>query len=127
MANIIDKWKQQVKKLKSEVIALYYAYRDPRVKWYAKLLIIVIVGYAFSPIDLVPDFIPILGYLDDFILIPLGVALAIKLIPPIVMEEARAKSKELSTKPRNWLAALVILAIWLAILAWVLKIILTKA
>ncbi|MDA8228635.1 MAG: YkvA family protein, partial [Desulfitobacterium hafniense] len=83
--------RQRAKKLKSEVYALYFAYRDPRVPWYAKLWVAIIVGYAFSPIDFIPDFIPVLGYLDDVILIPLAITLAIKMIPPEAMQDARVK------------------------------------
>ena len=83
--------------------------------WYAKLLAACVVGYAFSPIDLIPDFVPILGYLDDLVLVPLGIALAIKLIPPSVLDECRAKARDLvdSRKPVNRLAAAIIVAIWL--------------
>lgn len=104
--------------LKSDVVSLYFVARDPRVPWYAKLLIVIVVGYALSPIDLIPDFIPVLGYLDDLILIPLGVALAIKMIPPIVMDEARAKAHSSTTKPKNRIAVFIIV-IWLLVLAWI--------
>ena len=101
-----------------ETYALYLAYRDPRVPWYAKITAVVVVGYAFSPIDLIPDFIPVLGYLDDLILIPLGIALALKWIPDDVMDECRQKA-QLSMaegKPINWVAAGVIIAIWLLLM-----------
>jgi uncharacterized membrane protein YkvA (DUF1232 family) len=75
-----------------------------------------VVGYAFSPIDLIPDPIPVLGYLDDLVLIPLGVALALKLIPPDVMADARLKAREASDKPVNWLAAGLIAGIWIVLL-----------
>lgn len=74
----LQKLKQQAKELKTELSALYLACHDPRVPWYAKALAICVVGYAFSPIDLIPDFIPILGYLDDLIIVPLGIVLVIK-------------------------------------------------
>ena len=77
----LTKWRQWANQLKIETYALYLAYRDPRMPWYARLLAVVVAGYAFSPIDLIPDFIPVLGHLDDLVLIPLGVVLAIKLIP----------------------------------------------
>lgn len=120
------KWKQRAKRLKSEVFALYFAARDLRVPWYTKLFILLIVGYAFSPIDLIPDFIPVLGYLDDLVLIPLGVTLAIKMIPPNVMDEARLKAQELKTKPKNWGAAAVIIALWVLVLVLVVLFILKK-
>ena len=111
-------WKQHAKRLKAEVFALNFAYKDPRVPWYAKLLIVLVVGYAISPIDLIPDFIPVFGYLDDLVLIPLGVAVAIRMIPPNVMEEARLKAESLQTKPKNWLAAIIIVSVWVLMLGW---------
>lgn len=125
-SNTKQGWKQQAKRLKSEVLALYFAYKDPRVPWFAKLFIVLVVGYAFSPIDLIPDFIPVLGYLDDLLLIPFGVAIAIKMIPAPVMEEARAKAQSLTTKPRNWLAAIIIVLIWILVLAWPLFLLLER-
>ena len=121
MAQFIETWKQRARELKIEVYAIYLAYKDPRVPLYARIFAACVVGYAFSPIDLIPDPIPILGYLDDLILIPLGVALAIKMIPPIVLAECRDKAREVMKqgKPINRIAAAIIIAIWLllAILA----------
>lgn len=115
----IERWKQKAKFIKIEIYALYLAYRDPRVPWYAKALIAVVVGYAFSPIDLIPDFIPVLGYLDDLILLPLGIAVALKMIPDEVLADCRKRSKEVmfQEKPVNWLAAIVIISIWLTLIA----------
>ena len=104
-------------RLKVEVYALYLAYKDPRVPWYARVFAAVVVGYAFSPIDLIPDVVPVLGYLDDLILIPLGVALAIKMIPPQVLSECRKKARETPDRPVNKVAAVVVLAIWVALAA----------
>lgn len=111
----IEIWKQRVRGLKAELYALYLAYRDPRVPWYARLLAACVVGYAFSPIDLIPDFIPVLGYLDDLILVPLGIALALRMIPPPVLAECRegARAAMAQGKPINRVAAAVIVAIWL--------------
>lgn len=108
-------WLRQIKQLKTELFALYLAYRDPRTPLYARLLTACVVAYAFSPIDLIPDFIPVLGYLDDLVLLPLGIALAIRLIPPPVLAESRAKAQELMAqgKPVSRTAAAVIIAIWL--------------
>jgi uncharacterized membrane protein YkvA (DUF1232 family) len=105
--------------LKTEVYALYLAYKDPRTPWYARVLAGIVVGYAFSPIDLIPDPIPILGYLDDLVLIPLGVFLALKLIPPEVMSESRLKAEEVIAqgKPVNKAAAVVIVLIWIGLAA----------
>lgn len=98
-------------------MALYLAARHPATPWYAKLLATGIAAYAFSPIDLIPDFIPVLGLLDDLILLPLGIALAIKLIPQDVMTECRARAAQAfkDGKPISRLAATVIIAIWLGL------------
>jgi len=123
----IERWKQKTKHIKIEIYALYLAYRDPRVPWYAKALVAVVVGYAFSPIDLIPDFIPVLGYLDDLILLPLGVAIALKMIPEEVISDCRKRSKEVLSqeKPVNWMAAIVIISIWLILIVmtmvWVVR------
>jgi len=121
MAQFIETWKHRARELKTEVYAIYLAYKDPRVPLYARIFAACVVGYALSPIDLIPDPIPILGYLDDLVLIPLGVALAIKMIPPIVLAECRDKSREVMKqgKPVNRIVAVIIITIWLllAILA----------
>jgi uncharacterized membrane protein YkvA (DUF1232 family) len=99
------------------VYALYYACRDPRVPWYAKALAVTVVAYAFSPVDLIPDVIPVLGYLDDLVLIPLGVMAVRRMIPQQVLMECRMRAAQLEAKPRSWAGAAVIVAIWLAIAA----------
>lgn len=116
---MIDAWKERARQLKTETYALYLAYKDPRTPWYARLFAALVAGYAFSPIDLVPDPIPLLGYLDDLILVPLGAALAVKMIPPDVLAESREKAREVTSegKPTNWAAAAVIIAIWLLLAA----------
>lgn len=110
---------RQARRLKSELYALYLAYKDPRVPWYARVLVACIVGYAFSPLDLIPDFIPILGYLDDLILVPAGIMLAIRLIPPEVLSECRRKAQEQLTsgKPVSKIAAGAIITIWILLAA----------
>ena len=115
----IETWKQRARQLKMETYALYLAYKDPRTPWYARWFAALVVGYAFSPIDLIPDFIPVLGYLDDLILVPLGAALALKMVPPDVLAESRKKAREAMSegKPTNWAAAAVIIAIWLLLAA----------
>lgn len=115
MRRILELWKQWVRRLKAELYAVYLAYRDPRVPWYARVFAACVVGYAFSPIDLIPDFIPVLGYLDDLLLVPLGITLAIKMIPPSVMAECRARAHDAvqQGKPTNWVAAGVIIVVWL--------------
>jgi uncharacterized membrane protein YkvA (DUF1232 family) len=112
---VFERWKRRARELKREVYALYFACRDPRVPWYAKALAVTIVAYAFSPIDLIPDFIPVLGYLDELVLIPLGVMAVRALVPPAVLDECRQHAASMEGKPRNWIAAGVIVAIWLAI------------
>jgi uncharacterized membrane protein YkvA (DUF1232 family) len=115
MAQFIKTWKQRARELKTEVYAIYLAYKDPRVPLHTRIFAACVVGYAFSPIDLIPDPIPILGYLDDLILIPLGVALAIRMIPPVVLAECRDKAREVieEDKPVNRIAAAIIIAICL--------------
>ncbi len=119
MGQFIERWKREARRLKIEVYALYLAYKDPRVPLYARLFVACVVAYAFSPIDLIPDPIPILGYLDDLVLIPLGVVLALKMIPKDVMAECREKSRELMAqgKPINKAAAAVVIAIWVLLAA----------
>lgn len=117
-------WQRRARELKAETYALYLACRDPRVPWYAKLFAAGVVAYALSPIDLIPDVIPFLGYLDDLILLPLGIALVIRLIPPPVMADCRFRAREVLAQglPISRTAAAVIIAIWLmlALLAVVL-------
>ncbi len=119
MAGWVDKWRGWARQLKIEVYALYLAYRDPRVPWYARVFAMCVVGYFFSPIDLIPDPIPILGYLDDLILVPLGVVLALKMIPADVMAECRAQAQDVMRQGKlvNRAAAVVIAAIWLLLAA----------
>ena len=111
----IERWRTKAKRLKSETYALYLAYRDPRTPWYAKVFAALVLSYALSPIDLIPDYIPILGHLDDFVLVPAGIALALRMIPPEVLREARARSAELmdTDKPTSRAAAAVVVLIWL--------------
>ena len=115
----LARWRQRARQLKTETYALYLAYRDPRTPWYARAFAACVVGYAFSPIDLIPDPIPVLGYLDDLILVPLGIALAIRMIPPPVLAECRQQAQALMAegKPVNRAAAVVVVAIWLLLAA----------
>lgn len=115
MASFLEKWKRKSRQLKLEVFAIYLAYRDPRVPWHARVFAAIVVGYAFSPIDLIPDFIPVLGYLDDLILVPLSISIALKMIPVNVMAESREKARQMldQGKPINRYAAGVIIVIWL--------------
>ena len=113
---LVERLKRWAGRLRTEVHALYLAYRDPRVPLYARIFAACVVGYAFSPIDLIPDPIPVLGYLDDLVLIPLGVALAIKMIPGEVMDECREKARRrIKERPVNRTAAAAIVALWLSL------------
>ena len=112
--NPVPALKTWAKAIKRDVVALYFAARDPRVPWYAKLLAGLIAAYALSPIDLIPDFIPVLGYLDDLIVVPLGITLAVRLIPAPIMDEHRETALEAELKPRSYVAAAMIALLWLA-------------
>ncbi|HET9979526.1 MAG TPA: YkvA family protein [Ktedonobacterales bacterium] len=116
---MLDRMRKRAQRLKTEIYTLYLAYRDPRTPWYARLFVAGVVAYAFSPLDLIPDFIPVLGFLDDLILVPLGIVLALRMIPAPVMTECRQRAAETlrEGRPTNWLAAGVIIAIWLALAA----------
>ena len=112
----MQKLRDWARRLQAETLALWFAARDDRTPWYAKLFVAAVVAYALSPIDLIPDFVPVLGYLDDLILIPLGVALALRMIPADVMAAARERARvELADpRPRSRVAAAVIVALWIA-------------
>lgn len=111
---MIERAKQWARVIRRDVHALYRAGRDPRVPWYAKALALCIAGYALSPVDLIPDFVPVLGYLDDVILVPLGILLVVKLIPPEIMAEHRALAVAAHDRPVSRAAAIVIALVWLA-------------
>ena len=100
--------------IKRDVVAIWLAGRDPRVPWPVKVLALVVAGYAFSPIDLIPDFIPVLGYLDDVLLVPLGILLVIRLLPPALLAEHRASAAAIIERPVSRRGMAVIIAIWLA-------------
>lgn len=117
---MFKKMKAWAKKIKRQLFTLYFAYKDKRVPWYAKVFTACVVAYAFSPIDLIPDFIPILGYLDDVILLPLGITLALKMIPRDVLSDSAVMAEEMmkNGKPKNWLVGALIVLVWGVILAW---------
>ena len=114
---MLEKLKKWARHLKHYLYALYLAYHHKDVPLGAKIIAAIVVSYAISPIDLIPDFIPIIGYLDDFILLPLGIALAIKLMPENIWNECKAKAYQLTLKslPRSKIAAFVIISIWIII------------
>ena len=109
---MLGRLKQWAKAIKRDVIALYLASRDPRVPWFAKVLAIVVAAYALSPIDLIPDFIPVLGHLDDLVLVPLGILLVIWLIPPGIMAELRERAASVTERPSSPIAATVVVILW---------------
>lgn len=114
----LNRLKAQARALKNDVFAVYLAAKDPRTPWYAKGLIFFVIAHTFSPIDLIPDFIPVLGYLDDLIITPSGLWLAVKLIPPEVMDEARrAAAGRGPGRGEDLIGAAAVVLIWLLILA----------
>lgn len=116
-------WKDKARRLKTDIYALYLAFKDRRTPWYARAFIITVVAFTLNPIDLIPDFIPVLGYIDDLIIIPAGIYLAIKMIPRTVMNECRqrARAEKIDSKTK-WIAAGVIILVWLVIIFWIIKI-----
>lgn len=115
--------KERDQRLKSDIPAVFIALKDKETPWYAKLLATITIGYALSPIDLIPDFIPVLGYLDDIIVLPALVALTIRLIPEKIWEKSRQQSKNMWTngKPKRWYYAIPIVVIWLLIIYLIIK------
>lgn len=111
---MLQRLRDWARTIKRDVIAVWLAARDPRTPWYAKALAIAVAGYALSPIDLIPDFIPVLGYLDEVIVLPLGIWLVVKLIPKEIMAEHRGAAMRVAALPKSTTAAVVIAAIWLA-------------
>ena len=111
---LISKAKLWAKSLKRDIVALWFAARDPRVPWHAKTVAGTVAAYALSSIDLIPDFIPVLGYLDDLLIVPLGIMLAIRLVPVEVMIELRTEAAKRIERPSSRLGMIFILAVWLA-------------
>lgn len=124
---MLEKLRVAAKRLKREVLTLYCAARDPRTPLLARGLALLVVGYALSPIDLIPDFIPVLGLLDDVILVPIGVWLVIKLIPAHVLIDARDAAAQLEAKPVSYVGLALIVALWLLAALWLLRLLLPKA
>ena len=105
--------KDWARDIKRDVVAVYFAARDPKTPLLVRVLAVTVAAYALSPIDLIPDFVPVLGYFDDVLIVPVGVMLVIRLLPPHVLESSRAKASTLLERPRSWLAAIFILSFWL--------------
>lgn len=110
---MLNRLKAWARSLKRDVHAIYLAARDPRVPWYAKVLALAVAGYALSPIDLIPDFIPVIGYLDDLIIVPIGIWFVVSLIPPELMAEYRSIASAAVDSPVSKVAAVVIVSIWI--------------
>jgi len=125
---LLDRLKQTARTLKNEIVVLGVVYRDNRTPWYAKALIALVIAYSLSPIDLIPDFIPILGYLDDLILVPLGISLAIRLVPKEIFAEARQHVTDNPEKTgiSGWWFAAVIILFWICVIGLVIKVIQEK-
>ena len=121
---MLESLKRAAKRLKREVLTLYCAARDRRTPWLARGLALLVVGYALSPIDLIPDFIPVLGLLDDVILVPAGVWLVLKLIPPNVIEDARLEAAKLDAKPVSYAGLAFIVIVWVLSALWLGRVVL---
>jgi uncharacterized membrane protein YkvA (DUF1232 family) len=119
LRHLLTAWRAWARRLQAEAYALYLACRDPRVPWYARLWAALVVAYAFSPLDLIPDFVPVLGHLDDLVLVPLGLALALRLVPPAVLADCRARARAQLTagRPTSRAVTVAIVATWLLIAA----------
>ncbi len=120
-ANVVKILKIKANKLKNELVALYYAYKDPQTRLLPRILIISTLGYALSPIDLIPDFIPILGYLDDLIIIPVLITISIKLIPEAVMKRAKERAiAEPVLLKKNYIVATLIIGVWVLLISLII-------
>ncbi len=124
--NLRSNWKQRVQQLKLDAVTIYLAARDPRVPWYARVLALGVAGYLFSPIDLIPDWIPVFGYLDDMLIVPLGILLVIRITPQPIIDDCRERAAILLSEkiPHNRVAAICVITFWLSsgalCAAWVL-------
>jgi len=115
-SRLLKKLRERASQLTRELRALYLASQDPRIPWYARWFVICIVAYALSPIDLIPDPIPVLGYLDDLVLLPLGIYLALRMIPEEILKECRQKAETMTAQmPSNWVAAAGVVLLWIAL------------
>ena len=114
---MLEGWRARARGLKRDTLTLYFAWRDPRTPLAARVLAAGVAGYALSPIDLIPDFVPVLGLLDDLILVPLGIALVVKMLPPAVLADARGRAAAASATPTSRSAAIAIVIIWVVAIA----------
>jgi uncharacterized membrane protein YkvA (DUF1232 family) len=120
---LLRKLGDRARLLKRDTYALYLAARHPRTPWYAKVLAAAVVAYALSPIDLIPDFIPVVGYLDDLIIVPLGIAAVLRLVPPDVLVECRAHAQTCTEHRVSWVGAAFMVAMWLLAAAWLVLVV----
>jgi uncharacterized membrane protein YkvA (DUF1232 family) len=121
---VLQRARQWARTIKRDAVAVWIAARDPRVPWYAKVVAASVAAYAFSPIDLIPDFIPVLGYLDDIVIVPAGILLTIRLIPQGLMDEFRAEAARREGRPTSLTGAFAIVVLWLfaiGLTAWWLQ------
>ncbi|KIY23389.1 YkvA family protein [Mesobacillus subterraneus] len=122
MGKTMEQFKMRMKKWKEDIFVIAEAYKHPDTPFYLKVFAWIVVAYAFSPIDLIPDFIPILGYLDDLILIPFGITILLKLLPDHIIQESREKVAATdNVKKKNWLAGVIIILLWATGIYWVVK------
>jgi uncharacterized membrane protein YkvA (DUF1232 family) len=124
LSGVLRWWRGRIATLKADTYALYLASRDPRVPWPAKAVAALTVAYALSPIDLIPDFIPVLGYLDDLLLVPLGLALATRLVPPLILAEHRAEAARRFADggPRSRVGAILVVVVWAIVAVWLARV-----
>ncbi|MBB3045899.1 uncharacterized membrane protein YkvA (DUF1232 family) [Litorivivens lipolytica] len=117
--------KARAQQLKQHTLTVYFAARDPRTPFFVRVLAVLVAAYALSPIDLIPDFIPVIGYLDDIVIIPLGLAAVVRLTPPAVLASARAQAQQTASRPVSYSAAVFVVVVWLAvgwlIIRWVIN------
>lgn len=118
---LISNARQWARTIKRDVHAVWLAARDPRTPWFAKALALVVAAYAVSPIDLIPDFIPVLGYLDDLVIVPLGILFVVRLIPCEVMEEHREAASKATKRPVSRLAAAYVITVWITCAAFLAR------
>ena len=114
---LLHKARAQAQRLKRDAYALYFVARDPRTPWYARALAAAVVAYALSPFDLIPDFVPVLGYLDDLVIVPLGIALVLRLVPRAVLDDCRVRAQLAADRPVSRAGAAFMIAVWLALAA----------
>lgn len=110
---VLETFRRKARALKQDTLTLYLVVRDPRTPWYAKAVAAAVVAYALSPFDLIPDFIPVLGYLDDLIVVPLGITLALKLVPEHIIADCRERASAAAGRPTSRLGAAFMIGVWL--------------